>query len=227
MIDRKPFRAGFLALLGCTAGYAAIVTTPAGLTPGTQYQLAFITSGTDFATSTDISDYNTFVSDQAASDPTLAAFDTANDVTWTVIGSTPTVNASSNSPSTGLVYTLEGTEIASSTNDLYSGSLLNPLDIDENGNTLSSTAWTGSNSSGTADGGINDLGQTFTEFGSSSVTTGGWIADGNGTESDNNMPLYALSSVITVPSAPGTPEPGTIVLIPGAVLLFFGLRRRL
>ena len=225
MINRELLHTGLLALFGCTAGFASIVTTPAGLAPGTQYQLAFITSGQSFATSTNIADYNAFVTAQAALDPTLAAFDTANSVTWTAIGSTQSVNATANAPSTGLVYILNGTKIASGTNTLYSGTLLSALDIDENGNPGVSTVWTGSNSAGTASGGINDLGQTFTEYGNSSLTTGGWIASTNGVESNNNMPLYALSSVITVPQVAGTPEPATFALVPGALVLLFGLRR--
>ena len=61
----------------------------------------------------DISDYNTFVTTEAAQNAALAAFDTANGVTWTVIGSSGAVDADVNSPSTGLVYTLDGAEVAS------------------------------------------------------------------------------------------------------------------
>jgi hypothetical protein len=216
---------GVLTLAGCTAGYANIVTTPAGLTPGSTYQLAFVTLDGFFATSTTISDYNTDVTDEAALNATLAAFDTANGVTWTVIGSTPSVNATANAPSSGAVYTLDGTQIASAANLLYSGSLLAPIDINQNGATESTTTWTGSTTSGTVAGGINDLGQTFPEYGSSTLTTGGWIAQANGTDSDNNKPLYALSSVITVQGTSSTPEPATVTLVPGAMLFLAGLSR--
>jgi hypothetical protein len=220
---------GVLTVLGCTASYASIVTTPVGLAPGSTYQLVFVTLDGFFATSTAISTYNTDVTTEAALNATLAAFDTANGVTWTVIGSTQTTNATSNAPSTGRVYTLDGTQIASTANPLYGGSLFAPLDINQNGATESTGVWTGSNSSGTASGGINDLGQTFTEYGSSTSTNGGWIAFTNGIESGNNLALYALSSVITVPATSSTPEPATIALVPGAMLLLAGwsrLRRR-
>jgi hypothetical protein len=215
------------ALLACAVSQATtIVTTPTGLAPGTQYQLAFVTADQFFATSSTIADYNTDVSNEAALDSVLAAFDSAHGVTWTVIGSTTSVNATANSPSAGLVYTLDGVEVASSANALYSGSLLSPIDIDQNGNTLSLDVWTGSNTAGTAAGGINDLGQTFTEFGGSSLATASWIAAGNGIESDNNLSLYAISSVITVASPTGTPEPATIALIPGALLILLGMGRK-
>jgi hypothetical protein len=213
-----------VAILGLTAGYAGtIFTTPTGLTPGTQYQLLFVTSDPTFATSSTISDYNTFVTNEAALDATLAGFDTANGVTWTAIGSTTTVNANANAPSSGLVYNLENTELASS--GVYGGTLLSPVGFDENGNSSTNAVWTGSTTSGTAAGGINDLGQTFTEYGFANLATAGWIADTNGIESDNNLTLYALSSVITVPQASSTPEPGTLGLTACAALLLFGVSR--
>jgi hypothetical protein len=214
-----------LAVLAAAASYGGVITTPVGLTPGTQYQLAFVTTDAFPANLSTIATYNGDVASEAALNAVLAAFDTANGVTWSVIGSTTTVNAVGNAPSSGLVYTLNGVEVASGTNGLYSGSLLSPVDIDQNGNTLSTGVWTGSNSAGTASGGINDLGQTFPEIGVSTSTTGGWLAAGNGVESGNSNPLYALSSVITVPAASGTPEPGTFALVAGATLLLLGITR--
>ncbi len=209
-----------MVLLGSTAGYGGtIFTTPTGLAPGTQYQLLFVTSDVTFATSTNISDYNTFVTNEAALNATLAAFDLANGVSWTAIGSTTTVNANANAPSSGLVYNLGNTELAAS--GVYGGSLLSPVSLDENGNSSTNAVWTGSNTAGTAAGGINDLGQTFTEYGFASLATAGWIADTNGIESDNGLSLYALSSVITVAQTSSTPEPGTLGLTAGAALLLF------
>jgi hypothetical protein len=213
-----------VGLLGCTTSYGAtLFTLPTGLAPGTQYQLAFVTDDGFDATSATISDYNTDVTNEAALNATLAAFDSANGVTWTVIGSTDTVNAAVNAPSTGLVYTLNNVEVASS--GLYGGTLLSPIDVDQNGNILSDVVWTGSNTAGTAAGGINDLGQDFTEIGESGLSTGSWIADHNGTESDNALSLYALSSVLTVPSSTSTPEPATAALTGGAALFLFGVSR--
>lgn len=212
-----------------TAGYAGTVfTQPSGLAPGSQYQLAFVTRDLFQATSTNISDYNTAVTNEAALNTTLAAFDTANGVTWTVIGSTLTVNALTNAPSTGSVYTLDGVQIASSASALYSGSLLSALDIDENGNTFAGAGvWTGTVPNGNAAGGINDLGQTFAVNGLSNSTTGTWIDSSNsGPEADNNLALYALSSVITVPQASTVPEPATLILIPSGLLLLAGIHRR-
>lgn len=212
-----------MALLGSTAAYGGtIFTTPTGLAPGTQYQLLFVTSDLSFATSTNIADYNTFVTNEAALNATLAAFDSANGVTWTAIGSTTTVNANANAPSSGLVYNLGNTELASS--GVYGGSLLSPVSLDENGNSSTNDVWTGSTTSGTVAGGINDLGQTFPNNGFADVATGAWIASGNGIFSNNGLSLYALSSVITVPQSSSTPEPGTLGLTAGAAFLLFSRR---
>jgi hypothetical protein len=209
--------AGLLAFLGCTASNAAtIVTTPAGLLPGTQYQLVFVTQDLFFASTSNISTYNADVSAEAALNATLAAFDAANGVTWTVIGSTSAVNANVNAPSSGLVYTLDGTRVASS--GVYSGSLLSAIDITQFGNTLSGNVWTGSTTSGIAQPITNVLGGAFPEYGLSSSATGSWIAfDNNIPQSPNTQSFYALSSVITVPAS--VPEPGTGALTVGALLL--------
>jgi hypothetical protein len=223
----KVTRIIFLALAGYTASYgASIITTPASLAPGTQYQLVFVTEDGFSASSTSISDYNTDVSNEAALNSTLAAFDTANSVTWTIIGSTSSVNANVNAPSSGLVYGLDGVEVASGSATLYSGSLLSPIDIDQNGDDVVFTnTWTGSNSAGTAAGGINVLGEPLPELGVAGFTVGAWIADNDDDVEFSLENLYALSSVITVPSSASVPEPRAIVLIPCALFLLFATAR--
>ena len=211
-------------------GYADTVT-PVGLAPGTKYQLVFVTADGFFGNSSSISTYNTDVGDEAALDAQLASFDTANSVTWTVVGTTPSVNADVNAPSSGLVYTLNGTEVASSAASLYSGALLAPIDINQYGNAENTLVWTGSNTNGTNTNPFYELGGTFPIEGSSTSSGGGWVNDTTGIEADNNLALYALSSVITVPFSSTIPEPSPVVLVPVAVLLLSlgirGWRRKL
>jgi hypothetical protein len=71
---------------------AAIVIPPTGLAPGSQYRLVFTTSGTRDAISTNIDDYNTFVTTQANQSSALTALGT----TWTAIVSTFSTNALTN-----------------------------------------------------------------------------------------------------------------------------------
>jgi hypothetical protein len=84
----------------------------------------------------------------------------------------------------------------------------------KSGNAVDTAVWTGSLSTVTA------------AMGDSVVTTSSWIDDIDGVESDNLVSLYALSSVITVASPAPTPEPGTILLMPGAILLLWGFGRK-
>lgn len=216
-------------LLACSLAYATDIVVPVGLAPGSTYQLIFVTAGTFAATSGTISDYNADVTAQAALNATLAAFDTANSVTWTVVGSTQAVGVTTNSPSTGSVYTLDGVQVASAAQQLYSGTLLAPLDIDQNGNTLSTYVWTGiteTGAGGPCSSFCNQLGDTF-PFSGNSTLVSGWASGGaNGAESVNPSSLYAISSVLTVPQPPGTPEPASIALLCSASLAFFAIRRR-
>lgn len=248
--SRHIVRTGLLGLVLCAAGYgSAITTTPSGLAPGSQYQLVFVTNDSILGDLPSISDYNTFVANQAAQNAALAAFDSALGVTWTVIGSTGSVDADVNSPSNGLVYTLDGAEVASigvygvNAANPKGSSLLNPIDINQFGVFEDTFVWTGSGSngfvgnSGTSFGGsgngFNGLGGTFPSQGNSTGLTsrdGGlsWIEGGTGAgvgEGNNSLPVYAISSVITVPGTSPVPEPGQVALLPGAVVLFFGLSR--
>ena len=53
-----------LATLGTGAAQAALVVVPPGLSPGQQYRLVFVTDGEWDATSSDIDDYNKFVTNR-------------------------------------------------------------------------------------------------------------------------------------------------------------------
>src|SRR5690349_5670387 len=88
----RAFLFGIISLITPVASYAAPVTVPTSLNPGDQYRLAFVTSTTTDATSTSTFYYNTFVTNVANSVPELAALGTD----WTVIGSTPGIDARTN-----------------------------------------------------------------------------------------------------------------------------------
>ncbi len=69
----------FLLLAVALAGGAqagTVVTVPTDLNPGDQYRLVFVTNGTRDAQSTDIADYNTFVTTEANLSTELAALGT-------------------------------------------------------------------------------------------------------------------------------------------------------
>lgn len=233
-----------LSLLTLSAN--PIVTVPAGLAPGSHYQLIFVTAGTMPATSTNISDYNTFVAGQLT--PALAALDT----TWTAVASTNAVNAFNNAPAyAGVpVYNLDGEEVFTGSDGSYpmygnnTEAFLNAPDWTQNGVEDQGLAvWTGSNFNGqnytvsyffhfglgstTPFGGIDgpaigyDYYIPLTDPLYESISTADWIF-GDFDISGVDHSLYALSGELTVP-VPNAPEPGTLcMLIAGVSLVLVG-----
>jgi len=104
---------------------ASPITVPTSLSPGDSYRLAFVTSTTRDATSSDIGVYNTFVTGVANTVPELVALGT----TWKPIGSIATVDARDNTGtnpgvSTGVpIFLLNDTKIADDNAELWVGGI--------------------------------------------------------------------------------------------------------
>jgi hypothetical protein len=132
-------------LLSSVPVYADIMTIPSGLTPGSTYFLAFVTVGTSQATSTNIADYDNFVTQEANSISALVALGT----TWKVIGSTTSVDAKDHISLAGPVYNLNGELVATGAEDLWDGlGNLHPINVTQTGNIYSRGVWTGTNPNG-------------------------------------------------------------------------------
>ena len=201
---------------------AVPITVPTTLNPGDQYRLAFVTSDTRDATSTDIADYNAFVQGVANSVAKLAG------ITWTAIGSTPTIHARDNTstvPGTepgsfAGIFLLNDTKVVDSYSDLWDGSLDSALNVTESGSTLNCSVWTGTGLWGFRSG--FELGsyhhQTHSyvvDFGQSEpfFSPSEWVINPNPWDGSNLKSLYALSDVLTVQSSSDPiPEPSTLVL---------------
>jgi hypothetical protein len=195
-----------IIVAGSTKRVFATVTLP-NLPPGSQYEIIFATSDEIAATSGSISTYNTF----AASEATPLNALLPGGVTWKAVASTLTTAASANAPSSASIpiYNTHGIEV--SVGNLYSGSLLAPVNYDENGNGPPITLiWTGATSSGGIS--VNPMGSADAEFGNSDQNGSGWITGSTGTPSGIPWPIYALSSPITV-----VPEPATLSLLAVAI----------
>lgn len=213
-MSRRTFgRSLVLAILmvwGTALAQAAVVTVPAGLNPGDQYRLVFVTSASRDAMSSNIADYNTFVSNLALNVPELAALGT----TWSAIGSTSSVNARDNTGtnpavSSGVpIYRLDGDQVAVNNADLWDGGLLAGIDVTELGATVGNTVvWTGTGVSGAANA---PLGSSNASNGTPPLvlpTPYLWITNYSPMASDELGLLYGMSGVLTV-----VPEPGSIVL---------------
>jgi hypothetical protein len=188
---------------------------PIGLAPGTPYEILFVTADTTSATSSNIGDYNTFVTNEAALNPSLPS------TTWNAIISTDTVNALTNAPSTAAipVYNTQGQLITAS--GLYSGATLtNSPQVDQFGVASFHLVWTGSLTDGEANSG-NAAGDMFPRVGVDIDTNFEWIAAGS-VASNSNLSLYALSAPI------GAPEPSALTMVFTGCLAISGycFRRR-
>ena len=195
--------------------------------PGaTSYDVVFVTSQGTTATSTNIADYNRFVTAEANQDPILAGLGTS----WHAVASTSTVSAASNAPATGmpsLTQTVSSSQIRTFTEFPFSAK-------------SSTTSLTMSCSLGLIDMDRFILGRKHIRgipsrrqrkplsgwasigFAGNSGYADAWIQD-NSARTSSVLPLYVLSSPIPIP------EPATITVL-GTALLGLGsvrLRRRL
>lgn len=212
---------GLLTMMTASLASATPITLPSGLNPGDTYFLAFVTAGTRNATSSNIADYDAFVTAQANSDPLLLALGT----TWLAIGSTATIDAVTHIGVTGPVYNLGGQEVATGSPDMFDGSLAAPIDFDQDGNEWITIVWTGSFFTGIKE--PNDyLGYVgnHTVFARSNFTDSRWIQSGD-TFSVIDHSMYGISGPLVVPTA-AVPEPSTISLMLGPLLLLGGTFRR-
>jgi hypothetical protein len=223
--------AAFLPLFAADAS-AAPITVPTDLNPGDQYRLAFETSTRRDASSSNIADYNAFVSAVANTVPELVALGT----TWKAIGSTEAVDARDNTSTNPFsavgvpIYRLDGRRIANNNADLWDGRLLAALELSETGAITpgSPEVWTGTGSDGVA-GPVSEFsGWALGAHPSHNIIVGwdfrpetwvhatAWFVGGQ-------FPYYAISGELTV-----VPEPGTMILgcLGALAVVGWQLRRR-
>ena len=204
-----------LVVVCCQGAVADIVISPPGLNIGDQYRLVFVTSGTRDALSSDIAVYNSFVTAQANQNAVLSALNT----TWTVIGSTATVDARDNTgtnfeTSVGVpIYNLQGQLNANNNADLWDGNLVNPIRFNQVGLEDFTTVFTGTDTNGVKSDSfgifyLNGLNGSAGGL-SSGTIAGAWVSQFL-SENDQQRSFYAMSSVLTVTAVP---EPSALILV--------------
>jgi hypothetical protein len=215
---------GVLSVSGTAS--ATLIESIAALEEGAMYRVLFVTSGLTTALSSDIVDYNTFVSTAADSGSVTGSLG----LTWKALASTDDVNAQDN---TGITYgdnslitmfNTYGQIVVSTGSDLWNGLLVNPLSYDEDGLSAHGEVWTGTNRFGI---------KSYNQFlGQGNVRLGntGWLDSRfiDWTRDDNfyEKRIYAASSVV-VKTLTDVPEPGTVILLSlGLAGLSFARYRR-
>jgi hypothetical protein len=235
---RLPVSLGAFALAACAPFFAWAdtipVVTPPGLPAGSQYRLVFSTSTGFSATSSNIADYNGFVTKVANAEPALTSLGTQ----WKAIASTTTTTALENtgtSPeqSVGVpVYNLEGELVAMSNADLWDGTLSADLLCDEHGGYppagYTTAIWTGTIWNGEPpDNDVNNvfpLGTSSPAWGQSNLKSDYWIYSSHGSYmASKEMPFYAISGILTA-----VPEPSSLALAAAAFcsIAAISIRRR-
>jgi hypothetical protein len=195
--------------------------------PGDPYQLVFVTSTTVSGSSPNLSTYNTFVNSVAATS-TLPG---VSNLLWRAIASAlnqiPAIPARTNAMVSAPVYLVDGTTlVATGYSDLWDGSILNPINKDQNGaDVVSGTqVWTGcANADGTPANFPTGpfyrcLGSTvaYAQFGLVGSTDSQWINSGELPFGNANR-MYAVSGVLTVP------PPSNVVIPSGALTVDLGV----
>lgn len=217
---------------GPAASLAVPITVPTDLTVGDQYRLLFVTSTTRDGTSTNIADYNAFVTAAANAVPGLVELGT----TWTAIVSTDTVDARDNtktastSGASGVpIYSLDDRRLRDD-DFLWPGDFAGAgpfpanICVDETGGENippDGDVWTGTQFvDGRADdrpmgntNGVNTGNCQFPQF-------PGWVEDGILSTTDT-APFYAISGTLTV-----IPEPATAMLLTLGLVGLAAVRRR-
>lgn len=201
-------------ILGAATSPQAALITPPGLAPGATYQLAFVTSTTTAATSSAISDYNSFVQ-------TAANAAGMGSVVWHAIGSTVSVNANSNAIVSAPVYNMNGELLATGFSDFWDGSHTTGVGIDFNEYNAPKNfnVWTGSNTDGSNAGSLA-LGNDRAIWAESTSSSGAWINRGT-QDTTVSYSLYALSAPLSTP----VPLPPAMLTLVSGLLGLIGFAR--
>ncbi len=198
------------------ADVLSLITSQCQTLGATRYEILFVTSGETTATSSNIADYNNFVSAQALTGSGYLSAFVPPGTTWNAIASTTTVSASSNAPAPAGIPVFDTLGDLLSTN-LYNSSgtiQINP-EATQSGGTLQNATWTGT----LPDGGLSlsDALGTDTPIEGFDFNQAQWIDAGPTPMNSSLASTYAISSPINV-----VPEPATLALS-GSALLGLGL----
>ena len=222
--------AGSLSMAGTAS--ATLIESIAALDEGAMYRVLFVTKATTNAKSDNIIDYNTFVSSAATSGSETSSLG----FSWTALASTASVNVQAN---TGIfkndvgpvtMFNTFGKIVATSGSSLWSGSLLDNVNRNEDAQYTGDWVWTGSSWNGdTAVTGIRDRISALGSFAVRQGHSGRDSVEMFSTQNSRNNELRHIYGVSAIQSklTVEAPEPGTVILLSlGLAGLSFARYRR-
>lgn len=206
---------------------------PAGLEPGDDFRVMFVTDTGIQGNSSNINTYNQFATQEANENAILSSLET----TWKAVVSTATVSAHNNTvtnPSNGAhlsvpIYRTDGLSLIAADNSRLWGGLDASVSFDQNGDYFGSAVWSGTFNNGfrrnqfSREGNDNVLGAAFPNIGFSGNSGHGWN-DGAVANSGQSLPIYVLSDVIIAPSVPDTNHYSVALAVTISGLFFVGRR---
>ena len=222
-----PPSAALMLLLFAPLATADLASAVAGLSPGAQYRVVFITQSTRDAFSTMIDDYDAHVIVAAVTGSVTGPLA----LSWQAIASTPVFAArdhlgASPSPDPVSIFRTDGALVASSYADLWDGSINTAINLSESAGFVGSFVWTGTNLDGTTAAG-GALGEPNVMTGNTESSSFAWVAMFTTANSFGaSRPLYAMSQLVTIPAVGAAPEPLTLALMGTGLVMLVGARRR-
>lgn len=201
---------GAFTLLGTGTASASLITALDGLAPGDMYRIVFATGAARNATSHDIADYNLHVSNSAIAGSVTAPLG----LSWSALASTDTVNAQSN---TGVFasdatlvsfFNTDGILLATSGTDLWSGTLLAPISLNENGGSAGRFIYTGTDQFGVTRRPLGGTVGASGGTGSSPSSNSSWM-NSLWYGVSGQAGLYGVSEKVTIATVP---EPATLAI---------------
>ena len=211
-MTRSKLFAALFAISG-TACAQGLDVIPPGLQPGDQYRILIVTDGARDALSSDIADYDAFVAADAAAVPALAGLAT----NWRALAGTPGLDARVHTETmAGLpgsdvpLFRADGVRIVDQTASLWSSAgsngqllLASPMVTASGLLKTDGRVWTGSKYDG-SNNNSEQLGESQPGVGWPVRTNYQWCW-GSWMFPSNQLPLFGISDVLTVPAIPSYP----------------------